>query len=60
LSTASVRPSADGRAYACSMPGLYRFAEKECRKDFTVTTKSVLESSHIPLSLWAQGFTLLC
>ncbi len=49
-----------GRAYARKRPGLYRCAEKECRKDFTVTTKSVMESSHIPLRLWAQGFTLLC
>ena len=49
-----------GRAYARSKPGLYRCAEPECRKDFTVTTKSVMESSHIPLRLWAQAFTLLC
>src|SRR5450759_1796612 len=49
-----------GRAYARSRPGLYRCAEKECRKDFTVMTKSVMESSHIPLRLWAQAFTLLC
>jgi transposase-like protein len=49
-----------GHAYARSKPGLYRCAEKECRKDFTVRTKSVLESSHIPLRLWAQAFTLLC
>src|ERR1700682_3111428 len=49
-----------GRAYARSKAGLYRCAEKECRKDFTVRTKSVLESSHIPLRLWAQAFTLLC
>jgi transposase-like protein len=49
-----------GRAYARSKLGLYRCAEKECRKDFTVTTKSVMESSHIPLRLWAQAFTLLC
>lgn len=49
-----------GRAYARSKPGLYRCAEKECRKDFTVTTKSVMKLSHIPLRLWAQGFTLLC
>jgi transposase-like protein len=49
-----------GRAYARTRPGLYRCAEKECRKDFTVTTKSVMESSHIPLRLWAQAFTLLC
>jgi transposase-like protein len=49
-----------GRAYARSKAGLYRCAEKECRKDFTVRTKSVLESSHIPLRLWAQAFTLIC
>jgi transposase-like protein len=49
-----------GRAYARSRAGLYRCAEKECRKDFTVMTKSVMESSHIPLRLWAQAFTLLC
>jgi transposase-like protein len=49
-----------GRAYARSKPGLYRCAEAECRMDFTVRTKSVLESSHIPLRLWAQAFTLLC
>jgi len=40
-----------GRAYARKRPGLYRCAEPECRKDFTVTTKSVMESSHIPLRL---------
>ena len=49
-----------GTAYARSKSGLYRCAEKECRKDFTVKTKSVMESSHIPLRLWAQAFTLLC
>jgi transposase-like protein len=49
-----------GTAYKRTKPGLYRCAEKECRKDFTVRTKSVLESSHIPLRLWAQAFTLIC
>src|SRR5215208_5922285 len=48
-----------GTAYTRSKPGLYRCAEKECRKDFTVTTKSVMESSHIPLHKWAQGFHLI-
>jgi transposase-like protein len=43
-------------AYAKSKPGVYRCSEKECRKDFTVTTKTVMESSHIPLHKWAQGF----
>jgi transposase-like protein len=35
---------------------VYRCAEKKCRKDFTVTTKSVMESSHIALHKWLQGF----
>lgn len=35
---------------------VYRCAEKGCRKDFTVTTKSVMEASHIPLHKWMQGF----
>jgi transposase-like protein len=48
-----------GRAYARSNPGLYRCAEKQCRKDFTVTTKTVMESSHIALHKWAQGFHLM-
>ena len=30
-----------------SKPGWYRCAEKECRKDFTVTTGTVMERSHI-------------
>jgi transposase-like protein len=47
-------------AYARKKPGVYRCAEKECRKDFTVTTKSVMESSHVPLHLWLQAFYLMC
>jgi transposase-like protein len=50
----SLRP-----AYAKARVGVYRCAEKECRKDFTVTTKTVMESSHIPLHKWAQGFHLI-
>lgn len=38
---------------------VYRCAEKQCRKDFTVTTKSVMESSHIDLHKWMQGFYLM-
>jgi transposase-like protein len=39
--------------------GVYRCAEKECRKDFTVTMKTVMERSHIPLHKWMQGFHLM-
>ena len=38
---------------------VYRCGEPECRKDFTVTTKSVMESSHITLHKWMQGFYLM-
>jgi transposase-like protein len=48
-----------GRAYAIKKPGWYRCAEKECRKDFTVTTGTVMERSHIPLNKWLMAFYLL-
>jgi len=38
---------------------VYRCASKECRKDFSVTTKSVMESSHIKLHIWLQAFYLM-
>ncbi len=43
--------------YDTSKEGRYRCGEKECRKDYTVTTKSVMESSHAPLTHWAQAST---
>ncbi len=39
--------------------GWYRCAEKECRKDFTVTTGTVMERSHIPLNKWLMAFYLM-
>ena len=36
--------------------GVYRCGEKECRKDFTVMTKSVMERSHAKLTQWAVAF----
>jgi transposase-like protein len=45
--------------YATKKEGRYRCGERECRKDFTVTTKSVMESSHAPLTHWAQAFYLM-
>src|SRR5436190_8705164 len=41
-----------------SKVGVYRCGEKECRKDFTVQTKSVMERSHAPLTQWAMAFHL--
>jgi transposase-like protein len=46
-------------AYATKRPGVYRCAEKECRKDFTVTMKTVMERSKIALHKWLQAFHLM-
>ncbi|MGH6736082.1 MAG: IS1595 family transposase [Methyloceanibacter sp.] len=48
-----------GHAYPTSRPGVYRCAEKECRKDFTVTMKTVMERSHIALHKWLSAFYLM-
>jgi len=47
-----------GKAYATKRPGVYRCGEKECRKDFTVTMKTVMERSHIALHKWLLAFHL--
>jgi len=44
--------------YATKKAGRYRCAEKECRKDFTVQTKSIMERSHAPLTQWAVAFQM--
>jgi transposase-like protein len=49
-----------GGHYATKKPGVYRCASKECRKDFSVTTKTVMESSHIKIHVWLQAFYLIC
>jgi transposase-like protein len=48
-----------GHAYETKRAGVYRCAEKECRNDFTVTMKTVMERSHIALHKWLQGFHLM-
>lgn len=40
-------------------PGYFRCAEKECRKDFTVTTGTLMERSHIALNKWLMAFYLM-
>jgi transposase-like protein len=45
-----------GKFYATKKPGRYRCAEPDCRKDYTVQTKSVMERSHAPLTHWAVAF----
>jgi transposase-like protein len=44
--------------YATKKTGRYRCGEPECRKDFTVQTKSVMERSHAPLTQWAVAFQM--
>jgi transposase-like protein len=39
-------------------PGLYNCAA--CRKPFTATVGTVLESSHIPISKWVMAMFILC
>jgi transposase-like protein len=46
-------------AYRTKKPGWYRCASKECRKDFTVTTGTLMERSHIALNKWLMGFYLM-
>ena len=46
-------------AYPTKRAGVFRCAEKECRKDFSVTMKTVMERSHIALHKWLQGFHLM-
>src|SRR3954453_2473991 len=47
------------RHYATKRPGRYRCGNPDCRKDFTVTTGTVMERSHIKLTKWLMGFYLL-
>ena len=46
------------RKYATKRPGRWRCGNPDCRKDYTVTTGMVMESSHIKLHLWLQAFHL--
>ena len=45
-------------SYPTKRAGVYRCAEKLCRKDFTVTMKTVMERSHIVVHKWLQGSSL--
>jgi transposase-like protein len=46
------------RRYATKRPGRYRCGSEGCRMDYTVTTGTVMESSHVPLHKWMQAFYL--
>ena len=47
------------RRYATKRPGRYRCGNPECRMDYTVTTGTVMESSHVKLHKWLMGFYLM-
>lgn len=48
------------RRYATRRPGRYRCGNPACRKDYSVTTGTVMGSTHIPLNKWLMGFYLMC
>ena len=48
-----------GIHYTLKIEGRYRCREAECRRDFTVTTGTVMERTHIGLHLWMLAFYLL-
>lgn len=45
-------------SYPTKRAGVYRCAEATCRKDFTVTMRTVMERSHIALHKWVLAFAL--
>jgi transposase-like protein len=46
------------RRYETKRAGRYRCGNPKCRKDYTVTTGMVMESSHIKLHVWLMAFHL--
>jgi hypothetical protein len=45
-----------GKFYRTKRRGPYRGADPDCREDYTVQTKTVMERSHAPLTHWAVAF----
>lgn len=48
------------RRYPTKREGRWRCGNPACRKDFTVTTGTVMEATHIGLHKWLMAFYLLC
>src|ERR1700742_1589685 len=46
------------KSYETKRVGRYRCGEKECRRDFTVMSGTVMERSHAKLTQWAAAFHL--
>lgn len=49
-----------GGEYVTKRAGRYRCGAKECRKDFSTTTGTVMEQSHVGLSKWLWVFYMMC
>jgi transposase-like protein len=49
-----------GAEYVTKRAGRYRCGAKECRKDFSTTTGTAMEQSHIGLSKWLWTFYQMC
>jgi transposase-like protein len=49
-----------GAEYVTKRAGRYRCGAKECRKDFSTTTGTAMEQSHIGLSKWLWVFYQMC
>jgi transposase-like protein len=47
------------RRYATKKDGRWRCGNPDCRQDYTVTTGTVMESSHIKLHKWMLAFYLM-
>ena len=47
------------RRYMTKRPGRWRCGNPECRKDYTATTGTVMESSHVALHKWMLAFYLV-
>lgn len=47
------------RRYATKREGRWRCGNPACRKDYTVTTGTVMESSHVGLHKWLLGLHLM-
>ena len=52
--------SEDKRRYPTKREGRYRCGNPKCRRDYTVTTGTVMERSHVPLRKWVEGFAIMC
>jgi transposase-like protein len=48
------------RRYPTKREGRFRCGNPECRKDFTATTGTVMESSKVALHKWLTAFYMMC